>query len=224
MYDKDLNKTLDWLRITLKRIMDGKEHISMFMLSKTLNSYYKNPQSIPHKVLADRIGERDPGNKPKANDRIPFAFVEVDDKPEFIGFKKAYEMKGTGEYKKIKSRVATGEYYQKNQIEDDGFYKNGKPKTKKVQVDNLDKPKYETIETNGAEIKKKTEVQGEPKYRKKIILQGDRIEHPDYIKEKNLKLDYKFYISNQIMNPVRQVLDISMNPGESQKLFNKFLQ
>ena len=224
MYDKDLNKTLDWLRITLKRIMDGKEHISMFMLSKTLNSYYKNPQSIPHKVLADRIGERDPGNKPKANDRIPFAFVEVDDKPEFIGFKKAYEMKGTGEYKKIKSRVATGEYYQKNQIEDDGFYKNGKPKTKKVQVDNLDKPKYETIETNGAEIKKKTEVQGEPKYRKKIILQGDRIEHPDYIKEKNLKLDYKFYISNQIMNPVRQVLDISMNPGESQELFNKFLQ
>mgnify|MGYP006125414599 FL=1 len=224
MYDKDLNKTLDWLRITLKRIMDGKEHISMFMLSKTLNSYYKNPQSIPHKVLADRIGERDPGNKPKANDRIPFAFVEVDDKPEFIGFKKAYEMKGTGEYKKIKSRVATGEYYQKNQIEDDGFYKNGKPKTKKVQVDNLDKPKYETIETNGVEIKKKTEVQGEPKYRKKIILQGDRIEHPDYIKEKNLKLDYKFYISNQIMNPVRQVLDISMNPGESQELFNKFLQ
>ena len=224
MYDKDLNKTLDWLRITLKRIMDGKEHISMFMLSKTLNSYYKNPQSIPHKVLADRIGERDPGNKPKANDRIPFAFVKVDDKPEFIGFKKAYEMKGTGEYKKVKSRVATGEYYQKNQIKDDGFYKNGKPKTKKVQVDNLDKPKYETIETNGEEIKKKTEVQGEPKYRKKIILQGDRIEHPDYIKEKNLKLDYKFYISNQIMNPVRQVLDISMNPGESQELFNKFLQ
>ena len=88
----------------------------------------------------------------------------------------------------------------------------------------LDKPKYETIETNGVEIKKKTEVQGEPKYRKKIILQGDRIEHPDYIKEKNLKLDYKFYISNQIMNPVRQVLDISMNPGESQELFNKFLQ
>ena len=71
---------------------------------------------------------------------------------------------------------------------------------------------------------KKVEVQGEPKYKKKIILQGDRIEHPDYIKEKKLKLDYKFYISNQIMNPVKQVLDISMSPEESKELFNKFLQ
>ena len=46
----------------------------------------------------------------------------------------------------------------------------------------------------------------------------------DYIKEKKLKLDYKFYISNQIMNPVKQVLDISMSPEESKELFNKFLQ
>ena len=71
---------------------------------------------------------------------------------------------------------------------------------------------------------KKTEVQGEPVFKKRIILQGERIEHPDYIKENNKLLDYKFYISNQIMNPVRQVLDILMKPEESKELFNKFVK
>ena len=224
MYDKNLTKTLKWLEDTLKNIIEGKEHISMFMLSKTLNSYYKNPQSIPHKVLADRIGERDPGNKPKANDRIPYAYIEIDDKPVFIRFKKAYEMKGSGEYKQIKKRMKSGEYYKKDEIINDGFYINGKPKVKKIKVDNKDKPKYVTQYVNGPEIMKKMEVPGEPVYRKKVILQGERIEHPDYIKENNKKLDYKFYISNQIMNPVRQVLDISMKPEDSKKLFDKFLQ
>tara|TARA_B100000900_G_scaffold371407_1_gene350610 strand:- start:1569 stop:5540 length:3972 start_codon:yes stop_codon:yes gene_type:complete len=224
MYDRNLNKTLDWLKHMLKKIIDGKEHISMFILSKTLNSYYKNPQSIPHKVLADRIGERDPGNKPKANDRIPYAYVEVDDKPTLVGFKKAFELQGTGEYKKIRKRIKSDEFYKKDEVIDDGFYKNGKPKTKKIKVDDETRPKYKWIEEKGQEIMKKVEVQGEPKYKKKIILQGDRIEHPDYIKEKKLKLDYKFYISNQIMNPVKQVLDISMSPEESKELFNKFLQ
>lgn len=224
MYDRDLNKTLDWLKYMLKRIIDGKEHISMFILSKTLNSYYKNPESIPHKVLADRIGERDPGNKPKANDRIPFAYIEVNDKPELVGFKKAFELQGTGEYKKIRKRVESGEFYKKDEVIDDGFYKNGNPKTKKIKVDDETRPKYKWIDEKGPEIMKKVEVQGEPKFKKRIILQGERIEHPDYIKDKKLPLDYKFYISNQIMNPVKQVLDISMSPEESRELFNKFLQ
>ncbi len=37
------------------------------------------------------------------------------------------------------------------------------------------------------------------------MLQGDRIETPDYIKERGLVPDYEFYISNQIMNPVVQI-------------------
>jgi DNA polymerase delta subunit 1 len=37
------------------------------------------------------------------------------------------------------------------------------------------------------------------------MLQGDRIEHPDYIKERGLVPDYEVYISNQIMNPVVQI-------------------
>ena len=41
-----------------------------------MRGYYKNPQSIAHKVLADRMAERDPGNKPKSNDRIPYAYID----------------------------------------------------------------------------------------------------------------------------------------------------
>ena len=59
----------------------------------------------------------------------------------------------------------------------------------------------------------------QPKYKKVNILQGDRIEHVDYIKDNNLDLDYEFYITNQIMNPVKQVLDLEMDKKETEKLF-----
>ena len=38
-------------------------------------------------------------------------------------------------------------------------------------------------------------------------LQGDRIETPDYIKLNNLPLDYRMYLTNQIMKPVSQIFD-----------------
>ena len=57
--------------------------------------------------------------------------------------------------------------------------------------------------------------------RKQSILQGDRIEHPDFIHSENLVLDYSFYIANQIMNPVKQVLDLEMDPEDTEKLFLK---
>ena len=44
-------------------------------ITRALRSDYKNPKQIAHRVLADRIGERDPGNKPKPGDRIKYVFV-----------------------------------------------------------------------------------------------------------------------------------------------------
>ena len=37
------------------------------------------------------------------------------------------------------------------------------------------------------------------------LLQGNKIENPNYIIENNLNPDYKFYITNQIMKPVGQI-------------------
>ena len=39
----------------------------------------------------------------------------------------------------------------------------------------------------------------------KNALQGEKIETPDYIKENKLKIDYSYYITNQIMKPLQQV-------------------
>ena len=62
-------------------------------------------------------------------------------------------------------------------------------------------------------------MQGEPKYKKRNIKQGERIEHVDYIVEQKKKLDYEFYITNQIKNPVKQVLDLEMDAEETEALF-----
>ena len=43
-----------------------------FIITKALRGYYKNPKQIAHKVLADRMALRAPGNKPKTNDNKTF--------------------------------------------------------------------------------------------------------------------------------------------------------
>ena len=56
---------------------------------------------------------------------------------------------------------------------------------------------------------------------KKALLQGERVEHPDYVIENKLKLDYLFYITNQIMKPCLQFLElIAENPKE---IFNEYI-
>ena len=124
MDDMDINKPIDFLKKSLNDLLNGKFGLDMLVITKNLKGYYKNPESIAHKVLADRMGERDPGNKPSSNDRIPFAYIEVKEK------------KGSK------------------------------------------------------------------------ILQGNRIEHPKFILDNNLKPDYKFYISNQIKKPVSQIFGL----------------
>lgn len=46
-------------------------------------------------------------------------------------------------------------------------------------------------------------------------LQGDRIEHPSYVREKGLSPDYRFYVEHQIQNPVSQMFGLLLEqmPG-----------
>jgi hypothetical protein len=118
MKQQDIQKAMDFLRGCLQNIVDEKYPMEKLVITKSLRSGYKNPMQIAHKVLADRITSRDPGNKPSSGDRIPFVYI------------------------------------------------------------------HNTSKT---------------------ALQGDKIETPTYIIENNLKIDYSFYITNQIMKPVQQV-------------------
>ena len=118
MKKQNIQEAIDFLKGCLKNIVEENYPIEKLIITKSLRSGYKNPQSIAHKVLADRITARDPGNKPGPGDRIPFAYIATKDKK---------------------------------------------------------------------------------------ALQGEKIETPSFIIENKLKIDYSFYITNQIMKPVQQV-------------------
>ena len=161
MIEKNFQESLKWLKNTLDEIVNGGFDMNMFIITKSLRADYKNPLSIAHKVLADRMGERDPGNKPKSNDRIPFVYVIIKE------IEKVFDLENK--------------------------YKSGKNKGR---------------------------------YRKKSILQGDRVEHPEYIIENKLDIDYSFYITNQIMKPILQLLELdnTFNNSDDKYLFDKYVE
>lgn len=131
LYNRDVHQGVASLRDHLDAIKAGRVNVKELIVSKTLRAEYKDPTRIAHKVLAERMGERDPGNKPACNERIPYIYVKRDAPP---GVK---------------------------------------------------------------------------------LLQGDMIESPAYALEHNLTPDYGFYITNQIMVPVTQLLALALDklPG-----------
>ena len=118
MKQQSVHNAISFLQNCLQDIVDEKYPIEKLIITKSLRSGYKNPNAIAHKVLADRITARDPGNKPAPGDRIPFVYINVPAKK---------------------------------------------------------------------------------------VLQGEKIETPTFIMENKIKIDYSFYITNQIMKPVQQL-------------------
>jgi DNA polymerase elongation subunit (family B) len=118
MKKQNIQEAIYFLKNSLQNIVDEKFPIEKLIITKSLRSGYKNPKAIAHKVLADRITERDSGNKPGPGDRIPFVYISVPGKK---------------------------------------------------------------------------------------VLQGNKIETPTFILDNKLKIDYSFYITNQIMKPVQQL-------------------
>ena len=131
MKEQNLQKAITFLKQSLQSIVDELVPIDKLIITKSLNSFYKNPKQIAHKVLADRIATREPGNKPKPGDRIPFVYI--------VGSKKD--------------------------------------------------------------------------------LQGNKIETPSFIKDNQqlVKIDYSFYITNQIMKPLLQLFGLVLEEMWEQK-------
>lgn len=69
-----MRMAVEFVRGECKRLLDGKFPMDKFVLSKTLRSSYKNPDSIAHKQLADRANDRGT-DAYLSNDRIPYVFV-----------------------------------------------------------------------------------------------------------------------------------------------------
>ena len=179
MIDLAKQEGIDFIRKSIYEIIEGKYPIRYFITSKTLKGKYKGKRldgkhpkgsncttfgtkcecngpwnwkdvqcGIAHVTLCQRMAERDPGNEPATNERIPYVAIEV----------------------------------------------------------------------NENSIKSKKKSQG----KEDKVLQGDKIEHPDYIQKNKLKVDYKFYLTNQIMNPTCQFLEIVMK--DSEDMFNEAIK
>jgi DNA polymerase elongation subunit (family B) len=87
MKERDVKKAMEYVNKCLQDLVDGNVPMEKLIITKSLNSHYKNPQQIAHKVLADRIARRDPGNKPTSGDRIPFVYIVNNNKTALQGEK-----------------------------------------------------------------------------------------------------------------------------------------
>ncbi len=129
--ERDIPGAVKFVQEKTMELVEGRMSMNQLTISKSLRAEYKTPTLPAHKMLANRIAERDPGNAPASGDRIPFVYIAA---------------------------------------------------------------------PVGQEASK---------------LQGDRIEHPSYVKEKGLKLDAKYYIEHQLMNPLAQLFSLCLEqmPG-----------
>jgi len=129
--EQNPKKAFDFVQTTCNDLIDGKISEHQLTLTKSLRSEYKAATPPAHKILAERITLRDPGNAPSSGERIQFMYIQP----------------------------TVGQIASK--------------------------------------------------------LQGDRIETPAYIKQHNLKIDYKYYIEHQIYNPITQLfgLLVEQMPG-----------
>jgi DNA polymerase delta subunit 1 len=77
LLEKNVPKAADFVRQMALELVEGKFGLGPLTISKSLKSEYANPNSIAHKVLADRITKRDPGNAPASGDRIQYIYVQA---------------------------------------------------------------------------------------------------------------------------------------------------
>ena len=214
---RSVEDSIRFFRSSIQDLLDGKVNISQLAISKSLKSEYANPNQIAHKVLADRMGERDPGNKPQSNDRIPYCYIDSCNLKCMI-------CRGSVNVEKCKCVVCMKMFcsthlvrHKEKCVKVCRFCKLNEKETKLVKCGTC--LAYYCGKCN---TKHKTRVDGKTgqshtdKCKKALtskILQGDILEHPDYIQEAGLKIDYRYYFDHQIWEPVRQIFAlVSDNP------------
>jgi len=75
LVDKNVDLSIAKLRHQLIELLDGRISVEELVISKTLKKEYRTPTPPAHKMLADRMKQRDAGSAPQVGDRVPFVFV-----------------------------------------------------------------------------------------------------------------------------------------------------
>ena len=111
MKEKDVDKAATFLEQNLEALVYGRVPVEKLIITKALRGHYKNPKQIAHRVLADRIAERNPGNKPRVGDRIAYVYVKCTKRGALQGDKIE-----TPEYVEEKSLPIDYNHYITNQV------------------------------------------------------------------------------------------------------------
>ena len=233
---RNVDESKAYFKKAIENLLEGKIDISQLVVSKTVRTDYSNPTLIAHKVLADRMGDRDPGNKPQSNDRIPYCYIEHEnlkckvcdikvnpDTCKCVDCMNIYCYTHLGNHRSICIKICRFCRKTNDDLVNDYQEEHNKNASeemkKKITLDrcntcfgNYCKPCF--VKHN---IRKdKYKVLHNDKCKKPLsnkLLQGDLIEHPLYITEKKLKINYNYYLTNQIEKPVFQIFDLVMkNP------------
>jgi hypothetical protein len=72
---RDVVGAFHFVKEKCAELVTGRVSMGQLMVTKSLRADYADPTRIAHKVLADRITLRDPGNAPAAGDRIGYVYV-----------------------------------------------------------------------------------------------------------------------------------------------------
>lgn len=112
MEKRDIRPAQEFVKDMLVRVLKNELPMEKYIITKQLRDDYKNPGQIAHRVLADRMGERDPGTAPQVGDRLPYIYV-ANRRDE----KKQGEKIEHVDYVKAKGLKPDTEFYITNQIQ-----------------------------------------------------------------------------------------------------------
>lgn len=70
------NEVIKYIENIMDSIKNKNVNLDDLIITKSLRKDYKS-QNIPHLVLSRKLAERDPNNAPRANDRIPYLFIDT---------------------------------------------------------------------------------------------------------------------------------------------------
>ena len=85
MESQNISKAVKFTKTFLQEMVNEKFPLEKLIISKSLRGFYKNPDSIAHRVLANRMGQRDPGNKPSVGSRIQYVYIQTKKKAKLQG-------------------------------------------------------------------------------------------------------------------------------------------
>jgi DNA polymerase elongation subunit (family B) len=104
---RDVAEATEAVKAQVKELVEGKMKLSQLTITKSLRAEYMGSPPA-HKVLADRIKARDPGNAPASGERIGFVYIKPPTGQE------ASRLQG--------DRVETPQFIVENKLQPDAEY------------------------------------------------------------------------------------------------------